>query len=71
MVPLAGVTYSLLVGDAALGLLGDVKTVTTSARASGQVNSAKYPFSIIYNNRHCLVQKDWLHRVQGFWFLSC
>lgn len=48
-VPLAGVTYSLLVGDAALGLLGDVKTVTTSARASGQVNSAKYPFSIIYN----------------------
>ena len=32
-----------------LGLLGDVKTVTASSQMSGQVNSAKYPFSIIYN----------------------
>lgn len=48
-VPLKGVTYSLLVGDEVLGLLGDVETVTASSQMSGQVNSAKYPFSIIYN----------------------
>ena len=48
-VPLKGGTYSLLVGDEVLGLLGDVKTVTASSQMSGQVNSAKYPFSIIYN----------------------
>ena len=48
-VPLKGVTYSLLVGDEVLGLLGDVKTVTASSQMSCQVNSAKYPFSIIYN----------------------
>lgn len=42
-------TYSLLVGDEVLGLLGDVETVTASSQMSGQVNSAKYPFSIIYN----------------------
>ena len=48
-VPLKVVTYSLLVGDEVLGLLGDVETVTASSQMSGQVNSAKYPFSIIYN----------------------
>ena len=48
-VPLKGAAYSLLVGDNVLGLVGDVKTVTASTRTSGQVNSAKYPFSIIYN----------------------
>lgn len=70
-VPLKGVAYSLLVGDNVLGLLGDVKTVTTSARASGQLNSAKYPFSIIYNKPPLFSAEGWLHRVQGFWVLSC
>lgn len=48
-VPLKGAAYSLLVRDNILDLVGDVKPLTASTRASGQVNSTKYPFSIIYN----------------------
>lgn len=36
------------VGDKVLGLLADVTDFTASVQQSGQVNSARYPFSIIF-----------------------
>lgn len=47
-VPLKGLTYSLRVGDKVLGSSTEVKVFKASAQQSGQVNSAKYPFSIIF-----------------------
>lgn len=46
--PLQGVTYSLRVGAAAIGPLGDVRPATGASSSLGHIDSATYPFSIIY-----------------------
>ncbi|CAM7269987.1 EAL domain-containing protein [Citrobacter cronae] len=48
-VPIKGLSYSLRVGDKVLGSSAEVKVIKANARQSGQVDSAKYPFSIIFD----------------------
>lgn len=48
-VPLKRVSYSLLVGDSTIGLSGDVSAIDANTPLSGRVDSAKYHYSIIYN----------------------
>lgn len=48
-VPLQKVTYSLRVGNSALGPSGNVTSLNRSNQLAGRVDSTKYPYSIIYN----------------------
>ena len=48
-VPIKGLSYSLRVGDKVLGSSAEVKVIKANASQSGQVDSAKYPFSIIFD----------------------
>lgn len=48
-VPLERVTYSLRVGDSAIGLSGDVTTLAANSQLTGRVDSTRYGYSIIYN----------------------
>ncbi|HHN8543635.1 EAL domain-containing protein [Citrobacter cronae] len=48
-VPIKGLSYSLRVGDKVLGSSAEVKVIKANAPQSGQVDSAKYPFSIIFD----------------------
>lgn len=47
-VPLKGVNYALRVNDAAIGVSDDVTALAGNLTYNAQVNSAKYPFSIVY-----------------------
>lgn len=48
-VPLKRVAYSLLVGNNTIGLSGDVATIDANTPLTGRIDSAKYHYSIIYN----------------------
>lgn len=47
--PLEGANYSLMVGNAILGLSGDVVAVSKTDQKFGRVGSKRYPFTIRYN----------------------